>query len=862
MNKKLLTILTSFSLMAIVVSGCDNASTSSDGKHSGNPSVTDTDNHSGSASDSKPTSPSESTPSSSIDEEEYAIVVAASGNSTVTVSATKAVPGTVIELTITPEDGYRVDKITLNGTALTNYYFAMPNSSAVIRVYTTLENKDGYIIDGDVSARLIDEGNGIYVARNVTIENDSYVYYSLGSDTEALSSTKINVSKSFADIGIIGTSKTGGFTLGGNAIYDFYYDSNDLSTPCYIQRVGVLNLPSTETMVEDLFSGEIGAGSTLNPANVNKVEYYSSIKNEQYVWELYSNNSSYATIVNPITKREKAIVYKAQDNNVYRVVDNYLEGAVDANYVTRGDTTAYSGQYDIVKAVSQSRYQRLQSFVDVDANSYSHSMESLDADFYSAYRNGYVGNIYNDVDVDHGEEVTSTRLPDGGFTTLLKTWVRWANSSTYSSSTGYASAYITYEMDLTFTAAGAIKEGTYVETIYGTDYYDFASNSFKAGYEAVEPKKECIFSYSYGNPKEGQPTVDVSKYFTQSISDITVNSSLATGDDTIAVSEDLKASVLSAATSSNNLTFICNPSTALDAWQYGPVSSSNTNVIVQKSQSMPYDFRAVASGSSDITIGNHTSNANSVTAVKTIHVADAAYIKSIFMYTVGGYPNYDETFDSAKGIVYCGNSYEIQLAGTTVSGNYVMKGLGLTFTMDKEGILELSYNDATGRLTIDATKANVTEQTSVKVTAHCPVQLSDWPESSFTYYVMPAQNFEDSLVGTYKSEDSSVLSYVELTSDTEGIIYAKRAGSSIEYHFTYSYDNSNGKITATLTSSVESNGIATLKMFVDDDGALCVYFVVEIIGSGWDDITTYEYLGYLDGDDEYYEYQYDPLFKQ
>lgn len=854
MNKKLLTVLTSLSMMAVVISGCNKTSDSS-GSGTTQPSDSTSSTVSNPpATDSTSSKPTDTTP---VAPEEYAIVVSSAPNASVSLSASQAVPGTVIEITIQLDEGYRLEKITLNGSELTNTYFVMPNSSAVIRIYTTLENKDGYIIDGDVSARLVEE-DGIFVARNVTIESDSYVYYSLGSGTEPLSSTKINVNKSFADLGVA-TGHSGGFKIGGNAVYDFFYDPSDLATPCYVRRVGILNLPSSETMVAELFSGSLGAGSTLNPANVNKVEYYSSVKNEQYVWELYSDNSSYATIINPVTKKEKAIVYKAQEGNVYRVVDNYLEGTVDANYITRGDTTAYSGQYDIVNAVSQSKYQRLQSTVDVDANAYSHSLESLDADCYQAFRNGYVNNIMHDVTVYHGEEVTSERTADNGFKTSLKTWVRWTDSAYYADTIA-ASAYITYEMDLTFTEAGALKEGTYVETVYGTDYYDFASNSFKSGYETVEPKKELIFSYSYGDAKEGQPDVDVSKYFTQSITDVTVNSSLVTDADTIAVTEDLKPSVLNAATSANNLTFICNPSTALDAWQYGTVSSSNTSVIVQKSQSTPYDFRAVKAGSSVITIGNHTTNANSVTAEKTIYVANAAYIRSVFMYTVYPYPDYDETFTANKGIVYCGNSYEIQLAGSTVSGNYAFNNMGLTFTMSQEGIIDLIYDDSTGKLTIDAKSANVSEQTSITVTVNCPAQVSDWPASTFTIYVLPSQNFEDNIVGTYKSSDSTNLSYVDITSDTEGTIYIVTSSTTASYNFTYTYDSANGKITPTLTSSV--NGFASLKMYMDDDGALCVYFVVEVIGSGWDDVTTYEYFGGDVGDDDYPAIEYEPLFKQ
>ncbi len=882
MNKKILKVFASMFLLTLVIAGCDNGkdssssasensssapisnSVSSDASSNGSTTPVDSSSPSSTSSEDSSSPSSTSTPSSSDSSdptpEEYTIFVASSNNANVELSKTKAAAGEVITLTITPDEGYRVDKVVMNNNELTGNSFVMPNSSAIINVYTTLVDKDGYIIDGDISAKLVDEGNGLYVARNVRVESDANVYYSLGGNTEPLSVTKLDNNKTFANISIAGASHSGGFKIAGNAVYDFYYDSNNLATPCYVQRVEVINLPTTEGAFASLFAGEAKSDSTVYPAGVNRVEYTSVSKNEKYVWDLYSDNSSYAQVTNPVTGKEKAIVYKAQEGNVYRVVDNYLEGTSEATYVTRGDTTAFSGQYDVVNAVSQRNYQRLQSDVDVDANLYSHTMESLDAEFYQAYRNGYVGNIYNDVTIDHDASVVPTKLDNGDFQVSLNTWVRWDGSSNYQTTIGYRSAYIDYKMDVTFTKAGAIKTGSFTETIYGTDYYDFASKQFKAGYETVEPKREILFTYSYGDAKSGKPDVDVSKYFTQSITDIQVQGKNSSAADTLGVSEDLKASASNAATNANNMTFVCNPATALDMWQYGPVASSNTTVIAPKSLSTPYDFRAMASGSSEITIGNHTANANSVTAKKTIHVDTAAFIKGVFMYTNYPYNDYDETFFANYGLVESGKTYEIQIAGTSQSGNYVYSGLGLTFTntTGNDDLLTLSYDDATGKLTIDASKANVTAETIVKYTVNCPVQLADWPSATFTYHVLPASEYEDSIVGTWNNVNDS--SYIQISNDTNGTIYVANGASTLNFDFTYTYDSSSGKINASIPSS---NGTYyTLKMYVDStDGALCVYFCSETIGSGWDDITLNEYFGVNVGDEYGAEYQYEAFKK-
>lgn len=871
MNKKILKVFTSLFLLTLVISGCEktNNSSSSSNDVSSNPTGSVSDelssnaDSSSSMNSSSPSSDSSSMNSSSDSSSElpvveYSIYVASSGNAKVVLNTNKAAPGDVVTLEIIPEDGYRVDRVVMNNNELSSYSFVMPNSSAIITVYTTLIDKDGYIIDGDISAKLVEEENGLYVARNVRVEADSNVYYSLGG-SEPLNITKIDNNKSFANISY-SNSGNGGFKIAGNAVYDFYYDSKNLATPCYIQRVDVINLPNTEASFASLFAGEAKSDSTVYPAGVNKVEYTSVSKNEKYVWELYSDNSSYAQVINPVTGKEKAIVYKAQDDNVYRVVDNYLEGSSEGTYITRSDTTAFSGQYDIVNAVSQKSYQRLQSDVDVDANLYSHTMESLDAEFYQAYRNGYVGNIYNDVTVDHDASVISEELDKGDFKVSLNTWVRWNDSAYYQESTGYKSAYVTYEMDVTFTKAGAIKTGTFIETFYGENYYDFSSNQFKTGYESVEPKREVSFTYSYGDAKAGQPDVDVSKYFTQEITNIVVQGKNSTETDTLGISEDLKASVSSAATTSHNMTFVCNPSTALDTWQYGPVASSNTSVIAPKSVSTPYDFRAMASGSSEITIGNHTVNANSVTAKKLVYVDTVAFIRSIFMYTSYPYPSYDDTFFANYGYVESGKTYEIQVAGSTTAGNYVYNGLGLKFTntTNNEDLISIAYDDATGKILIDASNAKVTEQTTVCYTVECPVQLSDWPSATFTYYVLPSTDYDDSIVGTWNNENDN--SYIRITSETNGTIYVANGSNTLTFDFTYTYDSSSGKITASVPYA--DNTYYTLKMYIDSsDGALCVYFCSEKMGSSWDDVTLTEYFGMNYGDEYGDDFRYEGFIK-
>ena len=278
---------------------------------------------------STPDTPSESTSTTPI-VEKYTVVILDSGMSTVTLSTgnEKVEAGEIVDITVTPIDGYTIEKVTMNDSELTatsenTYSFVMPNTSARIKVVTTLENKDGITVNGGVSARLIDEdGDGIYVARNIPVQQDCNIYYSTGEGSDPLGMVYINNAKTFANIDLGGSGE--GFVIGGNAVYDFYYDSNNSSTPIYIQRVGILNLPTSESAFASLFAGTAKSSSTLYPENVNKVTYSSSKRNEKYEWNLYSDNSSYATVNNLLTGKEKAVVYKAQvSDNVYKVVDSY-----------------------------------------------------------------------------------------------------------------------------------------------------------------------------------------------------------------------------------------------------------------------------------------------------------------------------------------------------------------------------------------------------------------------------------------------------------------------------------------------------------------------------------------------------------
>ena len=205
MNKKLLKVFTTFSLLSLAIAGCNTPTNSGNNSpatsESSNGSETSTSQGGQTSQGSETSQPSYTGPGEIV-KEEYVILVVSTGNATVTPSKTAAYEGDVIELDIKAQEGFRIHKVTVNDKVITsdNYSFVMPASSAAIRVYTALEDKDGYIVDGDIQAKLVEE-NGIYVARNVRIEQDSNIYISLGQGSDRLSLDKINNIKTFANLG-------------------------------------------------------------------------------------------------------------------------------------------------------------------------------------------------------------------------------------------------------------------------------------------------------------------------------------------------------------------------------------------------------------------------------------------------------------------------------------------------------------------------------------------------------------------------------------------------------------------------------------------------------------------------------------
>lgn len=810
----------------------------------------------------------------------------------------KAYTGDIVEITITAKDGFMVTSVTCNGEACSGqngvYSFVMPNTSAIIEIKSSLVDTTGYVLvssDGEQSyAKFIQEGS-LFVARDVSFASDSTVAYQI--DGVKLSCVKVNTEKSFANISVLGSGA--GFKIAGNATYDFYYDPADLETPCYVIRTKVNNLPTSESMVAALFNGSIKSTSTLNPIGVNHVEYSAPLLGENYTWDLYSNNSSLATIKDA-SNTEVGIVYKAQKDNVYEVIDEYAESSYGGgNYLEKSDSTIYSGKYDVVGKIEsgKSNYQRTQADVNIDASSYSHNMESLYFDSYMAFSNGYVNNVMDDVDVIGGYFDPTTMLPDssasvtsslvgdnGDFKVSINYYVMWQNSSFYDN----ASAYITYSFDVTFDKAGAPKEGSYKETIFTDEYYNFSTNKFIVKPTSVKAASYFTFSYGYGAALEGQPNVDTTPYFISELTNISYTGKEG-NEGSVSVSEELKNSEGSTGDYNHyGLSFDFAPSTALDAWQYGISASSNKKVIAPKRTDSPYQFVALGFGDTDLTISNHTKNGATTTGIYKLTVKEEPFVISAFMNTATCDAAYRyEDIYANKGDIYAGKTYTVQMNASTKTHNTLTNNMGLEFsfksavinktdgktveTTDYASLITLKYDDETGLLTFDVKKTKLDADVNyVTITINISSTYSSdeiWRNSQIMLYLHPGEEALESIVGTWDSTDTTYNDNVVFT-DTDSTTHSGYKTGVISYYdttekvtntyeFSYLYDSTVPNLSVYLDTingkALDSASMYEFKATVYEDNQIGFY-LLQTVWAGGDDITETEILGYYEDDDE------------
>ena len=890
-NKLLLIALTS---LALVGCGTSTSGNSSDTSATSGDAVT-SDNSGSSDGSSSSTSDGGNTPIKTT----YNIVLEDDNRYTISFDGgdkTTAEKGEKLTFTVTPASGFTVSHVYIDGTEITGndgtYSITMPGHD--IRITVSLSVDGDVTIQGDVTAVLTLGEDGVYYAKDVLVSKDSNLSFCVkGSDgvITQLDSGLVDRTKSMADVEPAYNSEYK-LTLAGGFKYDFAYNPNS-TLPCTIVRSEVVTLPNSVSSLEHLFQGKIKSENTQTLQGLTHVTYTNSKMAISYDWKKYNNNSSLATIKDTSGQgTADKYVYKSIDGDTYTVVDTFDRNNYEVDsweVATRGDTSAFSGQYKISDVDYYRGGTSSTDLYDVDYdNDYMNSiianydlnktdfdLESLDFDIDSAYR----------VQMSVQDEITYVKLnisstvdEDGGFTTTIDSArVYDATAVTYNASYGITDKYYdTYSVSLKFTKDGKILSGSYLDTRYSEGNYTLANNAVTTtGTGTVV--KELSFTYEYDNEYDMLQEFDTTPYFTTSISPVIRDESVA-GSDTgniVSVGDFLEEGHT---LNSNYVELNASPSTALDTWQYHILYSSNENVF--RWDDTYRNYTAFGDGTADLTIGKFI-NDNAKTTISV--TSKAAY--SIRNFYVDNSRRTDVTLsDEMVAYEHETTTFKLMCNAEAQDPNYSASGsvippADLTFTLTVHGTntvdtsgLKVIYNrkgkyDST--ITLDATNVNIDSDLTLDLivntsmyanyTSSSGSEVVDGP-TVFTVYLFEQDNAAtvDTIKGnwSYDSDDGKTSAYLSLTkdanTDTSSNTKFPYKGSlmigSTTYEFYYGFDNHSYEIYVKFLTS----GIYGSMGYVADDDALqvCVYSETYSLDSDGTSTETTALLGDVDSDDE------------
>ena len=704
------------------------------------------------------------------EEEDYVIRVNAPETVHYTVSHQRAKKGTEVTFTITSiDEGYTLKQVTLNGNALNGennvFTFTMPNQSALIAV--ALNATGDVTIFGDIAATLVKEGD-IYVARNVKVETNGLAYFSykvkdVQGVEHVLGSGDLDENKCFADV-TFAYGHEEELQIASNCTYDFFYDPS-AQFPCYIQRVSVDYLPSDEKGLFSLFDGSYRSESTVNYPGLKGISYSvtdrsdaEEVKKYTSEWKLYENNVAFMKVVDIMQDDREYYAYKAYDeeNHMLEVVDTFTK-AYGNNDRTRGDYNlygAYSARFDVVELDSDSNGRREVSKREAMhmVNQTAHYGRYLESEIQDCYRVGYSLDELKNYELN----IESEKNGDDLVTSVTGYKEYDSTAGTYTSE--MHEAYV-YDVTLTFDAAGKVKNVNYLETKYTKSQWNFTSHQPNVGQEGSIYKRLNV-TYTYGAPEAGAPEFDKDKYFIQSIDNIQFfNESAGVEDDGASHlhyadkvyigkrDKDDKHETLKALSYS--------PATALDVWEYGPVASTDENVVGHLNTDYFDQMTCNGVGTATVTFGNFTKSSGIKKDID-INVHATQKFHSIYIYsTWGGYAG--DTISSEKAQVVAGQETSFKVAVTPSTAPVIYNAVS-------ENTNLLTIKETGQKLTVDTTgAANITKATTVKVYL-TSTWYQDWIQQNkyFEFVIIPqAAN----PVGSRWGVDGETHAVVEFTSE-------------------------------------------------------------------------------------------------
>lgn len=752
------TLLALLALGALVVTACDKKPSTPSGSDSASTSESTSGGESSSgqssSGDSSSDSSSSDSSSSEPEEEEYVIKVVAPSSISYSLNKTKAKKGEQVVLTITNvASGYSIKDVTLNtSTTLVGedgvYSFTMPNRSAIINITVSVSGE--VIISGDIAAVLEKGGDGIYVARDVEVNTTKNAYFSYYVNGTELRSLDLDENKCYADVTFVSSSSIDyELQVATGCTYDFYYDPA-AQFPCYVIRKSVNYLPTTVELLRGLFDGSMRSESTVNYPNLQEIEYSvldkttTNIKKYNFDYKAYENNTSFAEVTDLINDTNY-YVYKKYDaaNKHFEVVDTFAPSYGNNDRTRHGYNFygPYSANFEVVDVDSDDngRFELSEREALHNVNHSSHYGIQLENEVFDAYYLNFTLDdvSYSDIAIN-AEQDEGTKNITVNINSVLE---RDHNGDTYTDPIHQAN---TYTVTFVFDGSGALLSLNYKNYFYSKEQWDFSSHTPTM---IVNPAKTISATYSYGAPLSGTPSFSTNPYFINTIDSIILYNSATNAtevdsngvplnkksylhyNDTVLLTKyhkedmDLK----------NVKEYKFTPSTALDAWQYGPTGTSDPLIIGHNATNIWNEMNCNNIGTATVTFTNHTKFTSSFDLE--INVLATQKFHSLSIISFWGDSQWDP---SAQNIINSttANVYANTVTSLTVSATPSTAPVIYDAEPDDARMKVLS---TTQKLTLDTTDfADITTTQTVKITLTSSWFQPGTGPTVFTFYVLPS----------------------------------------------------------------------------------------------------------------------------
>ena len=615
---------------------------------------------------------------------EHNIKVIAPQGVTYRLSKTKAEEDEEITLTITVASGIALNgnpvssQVSLTKVSDTEYKFVMPNNAVTIEIKATIDGD--VVLSGDITAKLTDEdGDGIYSADVECNAKTSYDFTYVVKDNKGnpvrLSSYKLDETRCNANVTFL-SSGNNELTIAGGCTYTFYYDSNSSNFNCYVVRKTVDVLPNNSNLLYSLFDGRMRSNTTVHPQGLTSISYEKRVTgtdatqgykltDASYVYKKISDTESFAVATDHLKANKESYVYKNIDtaNNIYSIINTYTaaQGNNEAsdnvwNLDPYGNSQVegqrylpYSAKQDIVDNGmynDTSRYQITNREAYRNVNMAAHYSSALEYEMWMAIRGDFDGKaVINKANAEGSHCNITPYARTNGFRVILDSQLEYNFEESANATSDVTRFYaFVYNAEFVFSKNGDLRSLDYTEDFYNKDQWDYTNHRPMEDVTPITTTIEVEYKYNETfernevlgsfNPEDYFITsIDKLSFYNSKAGEKQNNVSVMNFDDSLKIYDYLSGGNKNEVVDEFEFT----PSTALDAWQYGYIDSTNKGVA----DDTPYGPKTVGTGTATITFGNHLQNINGPTYSVDISVYAGGKFRSLFVNNnVQGYDSF------------------------------------------------------------------------------------------------------------------------------------------------------------------------------------------------------------------------------